>query len=338
MSYSFADLASAVRGGTPISAAEVLDVRRSVWDDGGISADEAEALFELNNLVRHAAPEWTDFFVEALTQYVVQRQDPPGYVDEAKSAWLISRIDRDGRVDTGAELELLVRVFETALNAPETLKSYALRQIEQIVLAGEGPTRRGHVRPGIVDEAEVALLRRLIFAPASSGQLIVSRDEADMLWRLKDAALGADNAAEWKTLFVQAVSNHLMAYGSFKPLEIDEARRLEAFMNDRSSSVGGFLSRMGKSMAEGGFLGVFSRRSGTNHQAAEARARVITADEAAWLRQREEVDGKLDALEQALLDAIAAEGKPRDEQHLDPETIVYEYEEALRDIIEDEDL
>ena len=48
-------------------------------------------------------------------------------------------------LDSLTELELLVKVLEKAIDVPEQLNAYALDQIEQAVLTGEGPTRDGGV-------------------------------------------------------------------------------------------------------------------------------------------------------------------------------------------------
>lgn len=309
MTISFANLADALKSGAAISAEDVLLARRWAWGDGAISPDEADAIFELNGLAADPPVEWVDFFVEAMTEYVVNRLAPRGYVDEANSAWLTARIDRDGRVDTLGELELLVKVLETALNAPPSLKAYALAQVEAAVLTGAGPTRRGGpIRPGIVDEAEVALLRRLVFAGGGDGATIVTADEAEMLWRLKDATLGADNAPGWPQLFVQAVGNHLMAYSSYRALDRAEAARLEAFVADNSSSVGRFLGRVLRSDPASGFREYFGERpSPPDHQAAAAAAQAITPAESGWLGGHVDADGKRDPLEEALLAFIAEE-------------------------------
>ena len=42
-----------------------------------------------------------------------------------------------------AELDLLAKLFDKAERIPDRLKSYALGQMEQIVLTGNGPTRDG---------------------------------------------------------------------------------------------------------------------------------------------------------------------------------------------------
>ena len=309
MTFSFANLSDALKSGAPISPEDVLAARRWAWSDGGISPPEAETIFELNQLIRDPSPEWADFFIEALHEHVVNGQEPRGYVDEAKAAWLVMQVDRDGRVDTLTELELLVKVMETALNVPESLKDYALRQLEQAVLTGEGPTRRGgSVRPGVIDEAEVALLRRLIFAAAGDGALIVSREEVEMLWRLKDATVGAANAEGWQTLFVQAVGNHLMAYSAYRPLERGEAARLEAFVADNDSSFGRFVGRMLRSNPVAAARGLIEGDAPeVDHEAEAAKAEAVTSAESAWVRGHVDADGQLDPLEQALLAFIERE-------------------------------
>lgn len=314
MTFSFSDFAAALKGGASIAPEDVLSARRRAWGDGAIAREEAEAIFEIDRLAADPPHEWTDFFVEALTEYVVNRRPPRGYVEEADAAWLMAQIDRDGRVDTMSELELLVKVVETALNVPQRLKDYALAQIERAVLSGEGPTRRGGpIRPGTIEESEVALLRRLVFAAGGDGALVVSRSEAEMLWRLKDATLGGDNAPAWKTLFVQAVGNHLMAYSGYRPLDRAEAERREAWTRDRGGSVGGFLSRMLSTAPDlEGARATFARgRSAGEHDAAVAAAQQVTGEEGSWLQGRVRQDGETDAFEQALLDFIAEESAGR---------------------------
>jgi hypothetical protein len=63
----------------------------------------------------------------------------------------------------------------------------------------------GELSPGHVNAAEAAILRRVLFAPPAMAGA-VSCAEAELLFRLKDATLGAANALEWKQLFVQGVA------------------------------------------------------------------------------------------------------------------------------------
>jgi hypothetical protein len=302
MSFPFSDFASALKAGAAISPTDVLAIRREVWPDGVVARAEAETIFEIHRAARGHSVEWGDFFIEAITDAVVNGAGPHGYVDEDTAAWLVGQLDRDGRAIGAVELELVVSIVEKALNAPASLKAWAMARIERCVLTGEGATRRdGDVRPGVVDEAEVALLRRLVFAGGGDGALVVSREEAEMLWRIKDATLGAANAPEWRRLFVQAVGNHLMAYSSYRPLERPEAARLEAFMNDRRSNVLGFLSRMGRPDFAGMAKAFEPEHGADAHRSDVAAAVAVTPTENVWLQFNVARDDRKDELEEALL-------------------------------------
>ena len=309
MTAPISALTATLKAKATIDAQDTLTMRRVAWPDGRIDVAEADAIFDLNTNVRSTSREWVDFFVEAISTYVVRQQAPLGYVDDAKAAWLMSRIDLDGRVDSLGELEVLVKILEDATNVPDSLKIYALRQIETIVLSGTGPTRDGgSLDAGSINATEVKLLRRLLFAQASDGPAAISRAEADMLFRVKDATLSNTNAPEWQTLFVQAVGNHLMAHNDYRPLAREQAARLDAFMNDTQIGVGGFFGRMGRAGLSEGFRSLFGATTAPeDHDAAVALDRAIAPDELAWLKEKIDADATLDPLEKALLAFIAEE-------------------------------
>lgn len=309
MSMHFRALAEQAMTDGAIAADEILALRGEGWSNGAIDADEAEAIFVLNDHLAEPSAQWSEFFVEALSEYVVNGLMPRGYVDDGQADWLIERIDQDGRIETMTELELLVRVLEKALGAPERLKAYARDQIEQAVLSGEGPTRDGgRLEKGNVNATEARLLRRMIFAPGSERPAAVGRGEAEMLFRLKDACLGADNAPEWKQLFVQGVGNYLQGFGGSDPLTRERAAELESFMNNAASSIGGFFARMARSNVKQGFGDVFGKRDKDPEvfELADA-ARDVTDQEHDWLQTLIDANGQVDEYDQALLDFLAEE-------------------------------
>ena len=309
MTMHFRDLADTAAADGLISAAEILALRRECWRDGVIGPEEAEAIFRVNDRIHLQSAEWTDFFVEALGEFIVHAADPRGYVSDARAEWLLERLGHDGRLETMAELELLVRVLEKATNVPERLKACALAAIEEAVAHGTGPTRDGGaLQPGRVTEAETWLLRRAIFAQAGDGPARVSKAEADMLFRLKDAALDGENAPDWQRLFVQGVGNYLTAYAGYAPLSRERAGELETFMADTTSGVGGFMARMARSDVEGGFAQLWTRSEARDHAALVARDAEVTTDENAWLQGRIDANNQLDAFDKALLAFLAEEG------------------------------
>ena len=312
MSMHFRDLAAHAAADGAISAEEILALRGAGWADGRMDPEEAESLFLANEALRNPGPDWCDFFVEALGEFVVNTVEPRGYVDQVMGDELVSRIDRDGRVETMAELELLVKVLEKALSVPDSLKGYALRQIEDTVLSGEGPTRAGALDPKGINETECRLLRRMIFAAGGDRPAAASRAEAEMLFRLKDATLYEVNAPEWDRLFVQGVGSYLLGFGGREPLSRERAADLEAFMNRPGAGIGGFLRRMLGSDVDAETSKGFSSLLSINPQLpddaddAEEAAR-LTEGEELWLLDHIDADEELDPLEKALLQFIAEE-------------------------------
>jgi hypothetical protein len=309
MSMHFADIAHHAAAEGAITVDEILVLRSAAWADGVLKPDEADAVFALNDALAEPGTEWSDFFVEAIGEFVVNGTVPRGYVSDDNAAWLIARIHRDGAVQGMTELELLVRVLERALNVPDQLKTYVLEQVEKAVLTGHGPTRRGSaLAPGHVNAAEADILRRVLFAPAGDEPAAVSCAEAELLFRLKDATLGAANALEWKQMFVQGVANYLQGVASRSAqISRERAAELEAFVADDSTSVARVIGRMAKS-APDVFSVVFGGRQPERDPFAELRAALeVSNDEREWLDSHVNADGEVDAYEQALIAFLAGD-------------------------------
>ena len=159
MTMHFSAIAEKALADGTICAKDVLDLRRTGWADGTITAEEAATIFAVNRRLATPEPEWAEFFREAITHFIVEIEEPRGYVSEANARWLIDQIEADGAVCSLTELETLIRVFETALSTPETLRVWAIECLEREVLTGEGPTRcGGELEKGRVTQAEAALL------------------------------------------------------------------------------------------------------------------------------------------------------------------------------------
>jgi hypothetical protein len=310
MTMQFGELVAQAVADGAISAEDILSLRRSGWADGAIDPEEAEALFVANDTLAEHSAEWCDFFVEALSEFVVNTVEPQGYVDQEMAEELVARIDADGRVESLAELELLVRVLEQSLSVPQSLKDYALQQIEAAVLHGDGPLRQGELTADGINAAECALLRRMLFAAGGDRPACISQAEAELLFRLKAATLDSENAPEWRQLFVQGVANYLLGFGGHEPLSHERAVELEMFMNTQGAGIGSFLGRMVNSAPDldGAFGSLLGLSGSTTSYADEAAAAAdFTPAEQDWLQARLAADAQLDDLEKALIGFLDAE-------------------------------
>ncbi len=313
MTTHFADLARRAAEDGKVSAQEVLALRQQGWGDGAIHRDEAEAIFALNNALDERDNEWCDFFVEAISEFVLNGTPPRLQCDENEAQWLIAQIDHDGVLESMVELETLVRIVERAENVPIRLKNYVLEQIEREVLTGVGPTRcGGELSATHISAAECRILRRVIFASGGHGPAAVTRYDAEMLWRLKDETLAEENAAEWDDLFIDAIANYLKGF-MLQNAQLSHGRRkeLEAFIADNKANVGRFMGQMVKEAPQvaNHFGKVFGKRDdapGFTEQAAAGAQ--VTDHEQQWLDAMIDSDGEVDDLERRLMARLAEEG------------------------------
>ncbi|MGL4395005.1 MAG: hypothetical protein ACRCS9_00555 [Hyphomicrobium sp.] len=294
-----------------ISDTDVIKFRRHFYEDGIVSADEADLLFKLNDACALSDASWSEFFIEAITDYIVFQALPQGYLTADNAHWLIERIGVDGRVDSKSELELLVSVLEKARWAPVSLVKFALEQVKLAVISGEGPLRAGKaLDPGCITPGEVDLIRRILYAFGGDGHVAVTRDEADILFDIDEAVEAAEPNPAWTDLFVKAAANVIMAASGYAVPSREEALRQEAALDhpEQKTSILAFLLSMVRS-------NLSSVRDAYHDQTNEERAlsrlehqrieiitnEVITEAEASWLAGRLGRDGRLSPSETALI-------------------------------------
>lgn len=294
-----------------IQPADVLMLRREVFHDGVATRGEAESLFALDAACQDKCDEWPVFFVEAISDYAVFSEPPAGYVSEENAAWLRRMISRDGRVDTRTELELLLTVLEKARSAPADLSAYALQQVAEAVAHGVGPLRN-EISRGHVGEAEVALIRRVLYAAGGQDDIAVSRAEAETLFAINEAA--AITSPAFDDLFVKAIGSFLLAAVGHPAPSRREALDDEAFLADAEPNLGRFFSRMLsggvsailKASTEDHSVESHFKALNARHAAAETDAARLDQQEVEWLARRIGRSGRLNRNERALVSFLSA--------------------------------
>ncbi|MGE3245521.1 MAG: hypothetical protein AB7F96_00630 [Beijerinckiaceae bacterium] len=298
------DLVTLIESTRHISYEDVRALRRCVFADERVWPHEAEALFSLARKRLPSCDDWQPFFIEALTDFVVRQAEPEGYVSEDNAQWLIAAISRDGAVWSDTELELLVQVLDKAMSGPPSLVAFALSKVKEGVLTGSGPTRKGMaLKPGSIGAAEVDLLRRILYAFGGSGNIAITREEAEVLFDINDATLNGDNDPAWQDLFVRAVANHLMSLSGYSVPSRTSALARQAWLDDDDSSVSGFFGRM-----ISGWRDTLAAYAEPEEGAAtdEAASQIGEVD-ALWLKQRILNNGHVCPNQRALLEFIREE-------------------------------
>jgi hypothetical protein len=294
-----------------ITDPDVARFRRIFFEDGIVSSDEADLLFQINGACRSTGSGWNAFLIEAVTDYLVFQAHPQGYVTLDNAHWLFDRFSRFNLNGSKLALDLAVNVLEKARWAPVSLTTFALDQVKQAVITGTGPLRGpGSAPAGTITVGEVDLLRRILYAFGGDSHVAVTRAEADVLFDIDEAVENNTPNPAWTDLFVKAVANVIMATSGYAVPSREEALRQEASLADadQKTSVMAFLLTMVRS-------NLSAVRDAYHDQTIEERAlarlehqrieiitnETITEAEASWLAGRLIRDGRLSPSETALV-------------------------------------
>ena len=300
---------SEIKARGSIKDVDVLKLRRSYYDDSHITAEEADALFALNDACPVQDPAWADCFVEAITDYIVDQTQPEGYLTAANAAWLTERVATDGRVESKTELELLVNVLDKARWAPQSLVTFALQQVKYAVITGSGILRNGkQLGPGVVTEGDVDMLRRILYAYGGDGSIGVTQPEAEVLFDIDAATSRADNHPSWRDLFVKAIANCVMSSSGYAAPAREISLARDAWLDRRGDlALESIVSGMGTGMKN--FLTGYRKQTDEERAIArltQQKIEIVTNEgvstaEATWLAERIGRDGRMTPNEQALL-------------------------------------
>lgn len=302
-----------------IEEVDVLRLKSTYAEAPLMSADEAEAMYALNEACRQQDPGWSVFFVDAMTDYIVNQTEPEGYLTAEEAKRLVERLAPDGRVARKTDLDLIVNVIDVARWSPVGLCRVALDQVKRAVITGEGPLRAGEApAPGGIRANEVELVRRILYAFGGGACVAIARPEAEALFDINDALVTSEANGAWTDLFVKAVTNCVMAASGLAVPPREEALRRDAWLMEAAGgqSPSDLMSAMVAASVD-------SVRAAYREQTLEERAlarleqqriEIITNEpiasvEAAWLCERMGRDGRLTTGEAALIAYLKRESQ-----------------------------
>jgi hypothetical protein len=213
-------LEAQILGDGRIDGEDVLRLRRAIYQNGEISRDEALFLFHLHRQTGEKVVAWEEFFVEALSDFFYWRNGSDSALTPDAEEMLLDAVGTE--IDDATELRLLLNLMFRINGASERFRRFVLDAVRHSVLHSEkalfGRARR---RPGVIDSADVEVIRRLVYGMGSQNGFAISRTEAEFLFELNDATAGRANDPGWRDLFVKAVTMYLLFSGD-TPDRIDE--------------------------------------------------------------------------------------------------------------------
>lgn len=299
-----------------VDARDVVDMRQNVFANGVLCKNEAVGLLAVHANCASKCNEWDEFFVEALSDFVVENVEPAGYVNDKQAKWLMSSISRGKSVASRAELELLITVLEKSKRSPDVLSAFALTQLADAILEQKGPLADKNKRQNVITGRDVEMLRRVLYAFGGEGSIGITKAEAEVLFRLNDKSLETENDPAWSDLFVKCIANYMMAVSRYGVPTREEALRREEWLNTSGESRSFFTRMMADGLtgimqaylAPSGIEAAFSERN-KEFERKEAAASQVNEKEAHWLVERMNKDGYIRSNEKMLLTFLKKESR-----------------------------
>lgn len=265
-----------------ISGSEASRIVNEVYRDGIVSREEAELLFQMNDRLEARDVNWSSRFIEAVTDFLLTRESPVGFVTQEEANWLQAQVERDDHIATESEIDLLLSVLRHADGAPDSLAHFCLKAISRRIIDA------GHA-----DEAMAERMRRVLHAPAGDGSISITRHEANVLFETNDAIARSTNSKAWDNVFAKAILNHLVGAAHPDPMSEKDALSREAWLKDTDTNVGGFFSKMANAFTSGTWFDKISysdasaaRARSHAKQAAVQSGKAIVASEKNWIMRR----------------------------------------------------
>lgn len=305
-----------------IAAADVADLRRGIYADGVVSRAEAAAMFEIERCRTDHDRGWSDLFVEALSDFALNREPPAGYVSADTARFVMDEIGKRKTPSTDAEVALLTNIIEKAREVPPELSAFALRHVKNTVMYGGGPDAMGREHGGgKITDADVAVLQRILWGAGSEGLLAISREEAEAMIAIADFTTGADNDPKFDDLFAKALGNYLLGATGRQVPAREVSLRWETEPAHRRDVVGVLAAALRSVPRDARTLIDTVRDADTllgdidmafleqNHirEMAIETASIMTSEKAGWLLDRIGQNGVLSEPEKALLRFVKRE-------------------------------
>ena len=265
---------------TPAGGLDAAQLRHSIYNKGAATRVDLAGLLALG---REAGddPAFIALIAEVAADVMIIEVDPPGYVSDADSDWLIAQLGDGAGLSCRGEFEALKSVLGHAVSAPPALAAFALREVERAILTGRRAALGGaESEPGIVTAGDVEALRAVCYAPTEGAPLHVGRAAAEALFDIAHATATACNDAAFPEFFARAVGNYLIG-AAFVAVPTRAAALEEEREVDRRSSFGSFLSRLAGGLSA--------------PEAADGRKSVDQLVEERYREENDETEARLEA-------------------------------------------
>jgi uncharacterized membrane protein YqhA len=121
-----------------ISKDNIELIREVIFDEEGITKTKADFLFEIKDTIskKKLTAEMEEFFVKAISSFLLEDEESPGEIDENEAKWLRAKIQNKGYVDK-IDKKLMSNLRKKSINFPGILnyKNKSIKAFETLLFS-----------------------------------------------------------------------------------------------------------------------------------------------------------------------------------------------------------
>lgn len=197
--------ACVIAGKGEITPDDVGLMRRHMWPDGIISRYQASMAIALHDCCAAHCPEWTEYLIEAIAEFVVWYDSPDAGVSSESAGWLLERLSDGGAVRSPVGLEIILHVIDIAPRVPGFFSAAALNQL-RLALLPEPCGAHALQRPAgrAVTKEDIAYLWRILRRAVDGDTITLARGELLVLGQIERLCETEDNHPGWRDVALLA--------------------------------------------------------------------------------------------------------------------------------------
>lgn len=193
-----------------LRASDIQMLRHAFYEEGIIERRRAAAIFHANRLIQGAHVGWIAFYLEALTAFFLKSHHEYDAVDAEAENTLLVWLGEGVIIPNPGERQLTTRLLMRATNEPRRLEQRVLQAISENLLHEDARwIGEGKRIPGIVDAADIQLIRRLAYRSDKAQDRTIRKAIIPFLLRLDRQAERFADPDGWRRLLAACLARHL---------------------------------------------------------------------------------------------------------------------------------
>ncbi len=199
-----------------IKESDIEALRAVISGQAALDQSSMDDLFRIHALCHLKPVAWSDLFIDAVTEFLVNEAQPIGYLTADQVRYLMERLERNGRLETRTEFDLILNIIATARWAPESLAATALNAVLAAIELGKGVARGNYESmPATLSSRDVALIRAILMDFGGDERRPLTRTELEVLIHIDECIGQGLRSTDWIELYVKAVANAILAASGY---------------------------------------------------------------------------------------------------------------------------